>query len=522
MFLLLSGSDMIIDNRYRALTAAVALLLCMALLVSCTDGANNSDILNALESLKNDAQTEQRATDSYRIVIPSDCGSELALYAAELADKIESKTGISTGVAYDIEKVPAVVKTIEIILGNAKRDACAVAFEDVRAKDYVCRYVGNSIVIGGVTEEMTLKAAKRFEEQILPFANAARIMETDGGFEHIDQYKSDALLLCGFDIGDYSIVSNDTQLAKALRDAVADTCGRVLEVLSCDTVDGKKEIIFTIDENATQALISKKNEDVVVSAANTYGLSLATAKLCKMIQSAETGGTARVDVTHHSFLYENTELRVNYSMCNLSLSESELTKIISFAKAVDACGDSVVVMSRMSGGVCSMVARQLSSEWTVVDKGNGICFAYRNKTVRLVDTVQGNTDGLVSCDARFSLLASGQTYTVSVLLSDGTEAAEAHAKAHVSELGDAMVCYSGLSADGKKPNISGEGAVMLRSDHVTLGKLYYNCVTLTVGENTAAVADMPSLEGYMFSTSIALGVKYAPEFLELLQNMVEK
>lgn len=515
-------------GRLKAAVAVILSALCVFSCFSCNKRADNSNVLEALASMKEQGLTDEndaKATDYYRIVIPSDCTATLALLAKDMARGIEERTGIDCGVVYDVEDFPYVEGAIEIILGNADRDAAALAFEDLKTGDYVCRFVGGSLCIGGPSEEATLTAARRFVDEILPGATAARIMETDGGFEHIGEYGLDTVLLCGFDIGDYSLAhSGHEEFAKHIRKTVADACGTYLEISDDECVKGKKEIVIATDVSSRgTAYIRMNNEDVIIGSADTYGLSFAVAKFCALLLSDAEDGRASFDVGEHNYACPNVAMSLTHVVSGIGIAESELDNIIALSDKINSIMSDVIIFGEISADTFTMVSSRLSSELAVIRQNGYAPIVYRKARVTPVSVTSGTIGGLDICQVEFLHIASNQKYTVICFASDGSANSVSAARDKLLGMENTVAVFNCPVTDGRTPDFSGMTENILHGGLFTVdGKVYY-LSSMISDDRLLGTYEEPSSDGDSCFATLSVCVRYSDEYLKAIasENGVE-
>lgn len=437
---------MITDKRRRYLCVFIVgfIFVLSCVLVSCSKKTDNT-LLEALATLNRDEQFELDDTEAdtedipkaeyYRIVISGMCSSETAAVARTLAERIEEKTGIDCGVVYDSDDFPKRENAVEILLGNTDRDASAIALEDMLRDDYVCGLVGDSLVIGGLSDSATVTAAERFMSELLPLAEGMYLIEETGGFEYFAKYELSSVTLCGFDIGDYDIVcapraTEDERLfVNLIKELVADKSGICIDTkYSLGGEYGKKEIILSVDTQADTpvACVKEENEDVVISGSDTYCLSVAVSKFCDMLLEGVSDGRASINIDGRLELpCGDTRMKFMSVLSDVRVPSGNLTPIVNISEYFNAAMPDIAVIGSMSPTAWEYIKYNLHGFAYVEQLAGGDPFMpmlYRSDSVRAVSVSGERKDGVELQKVIFEKKAGGERFTVfSFVCPDGVE-----------------------------------------------------------------------------------------------------
>ena len=389
MFLASSVKDMITVKR---LLKAVVAICGVLLLCSC---AQNSTP-DALSVLK-----QKSAPEKYNIIISSKATEELYCSVGELADALSDKTGVKCDVLYDNENVVDSVKVFEILVGNIDNSAVATEYRNLKRDDYICHAYENYIILGGKSDSASVCAVKRFVEDIVPYATDAMIMDKDSEFAHYAEYEMSDVTFCGFSLSEYKWVYSGEPtesvagLAKDLRELIADRCGAYGELCS-ESVDGNKEIIFILDEeaiNCSTVKIFRKAEDIYIASSTTYGLSVGAQALYDLLFSQGEKATVNVDI--------NYELMYNVSDCGFSLavasifgdSSNKIDTAISFADAANSLDADIVLLRGGDDDLISFALPNISTRLSKLEYENKCLALYDSKKLSYVGC--SITDGIL-------------------------------------------------------------------------------------------------------------------------------
>jgi hypothetical protein len=514
-----------IIGKVRSVIAVALTVSCIFALFSCKARVDNSGVLEALGSMREDAATQTQelpAAEYYQVIIPSVCGGELSLAARRLADSIEERTGIDCGVFYDAEDLPRTDSTVEILLGNTNRAASRLALYNLRVDDYVCRFVDGALVIGGVSDQATLAAVERFESEVLPDATSARLMNIDGGFEHIATYDIKSVLLRGFDIGDYAIVYTHDgckEFSEYIKKTIAQTCGRYLDVSNNSQVKGRKEIVVSFDSSADgMCYITAEDEDIRIVAEDSYGVSRAAAMFCTLLFANTVDGAASFENVDNGFSCRNDALSVMHMVSAVSADENELEYIIDLADMINGADADVMVLEKMSSVAFDVMSYRLSADLGVILRQGHSPVIYRKDRLTPISATCETDGGLSALNVEFSCSVTGERYHVMSLSSDGTSTSIANIRDRLSASDTAVTLLTSPLVGGQKPDLSPIADTVLRSYAVNVRGEGYCLATLRGGEGVSVTAGEPVNDGSTGSVWVEISRKYSEEYLAAVES----
>lgn len=328
-------------NNKRKLVIGITVTLFALLFCSCAS-CKKDDGMDKFEQLiistGGENEESEKFADMIRMIIPEKCSAELATRSQKLASKIEEKTQIRTIVAYDNTVYTGSYRVLEIFVGNTSYGISKDNLSAMRCDDYICRYDRNSVVIGGVTEEATLAALDRFENEILPGASSSSLMSEYAHFEKKGEYLLNSLTLNGYNIYDYTFVCENSgsqkRIATALRDYIKHYSGYTLDIVVGDGSDINetgKCISFSVDSGFSTAVLQKNGNDVIVTARNTYELSAAAARLAEILLENREGEDSyavlefeKIDAKHEIDFSLGFADNENYNDLNYALKLADI------------------------------------------------------------------------------------------------------------------------------------------------------------------------------------------------------
>ena len=202
----------------------------------------------------------------YVIVYGEGIGDELKNKVGELSLKFKEKFGVAVSAKDDYfkEGVDALaIKETEILVGVTNREESKSFIGSLKSRDYGWKAINKKLVIGGVNDEMTVKALDEFISKVLSKDSAEGAFYTsDSDYTYTAEYEIDTITVGGTDITGYTVAYNDDvygmqYLAELIRDAIADKCGHYLSVVKAAKAEGMT-ITVDITETDENILLCEK------------------------------------------------------------------------------------------------------------------------------------------------------------------------------------------------------------------------------------------------------------------------
>ena len=301
--------------------ASVLLLLAVTLVLGSCAKADNSQVLQQLESLR-DAQTQEDLGDGYsryRIVVPESCSGAIWEMAERMATHVSHTTGKPCSTVKDSETVADEAGVREILLGYTHRESSRELLASLCRDDYICASVGAAVVLGGRSESATLKAAERFISENA--VTKGGILTVSNGFEYFCEYQYSGAVLWDNRLGSMTVICSPENgaLARLFVDFAADRCGDYPELLyGSEGTDGSRELLLTLDSSAVGlSKIVYDGEDVRVISDTEYGLSVAAFGLLERLfngeDKAEISGDREI-----SYVYEIPRVSVGFMSATIA------------------------------------------------------------------------------------------------------------------------------------------------------------------------------------------------------------
>lgn len=264
------------------------------------------------------ARITKEALADYVIIYPAQHSDDLAEAVAELQSGIARSYNVNLQIKTD-DVAPT---DCEILVGNTNRAESALAVEGYRYSDCCYCLLGQKLVITGYSEEYTVLALARFRISHVLTTNQTPYFYTadkDKQFS-AQSYAHDEILLNGVNILRYRLVypkadkALESELALMLRNAVIQSCGYQMEVVSDEEDAAEYEI-----------LIGKTNRTVVPTSlgdANDVGVVAVYEKNILLCGNCAAGNASAVNILLDKLLatQEGTETTASVSLTDQTVS----------------------------------------------------------------------------------------------------------------------------------------------------------------------------------------------------------
>lgn len=261
------------------------ILLVLTLLALCVifTGCNGDDVgeqpdgttTEAVENTETPKQIAIADLSKYEMIRPASASASLVNAFADLMAQIRSdfEINISARDDYFREGVASLAKgEFEILIGETNRDETVEFLSKLKRDEYGYKMINDKIVIAGHTDEGTIKALEDFSK-MLKDGDRTEIFFDSETDEYVKTatYPLEDLKINGVSAFDYTFVypySNknmEKELAKKLREKIADVCGAYPRIVDDKTeVTGEKIVI------GNAALIGETEKNAYKSAMGSY------------------------------------------------------------------------------------------------------------------------------------------------------------------------------------------------------------------------------------------------------------
>ncbi len=330
---------------------------------SSSDGALD-EYKQMLESMS-DENVHDRFADKVYVIISKSCSGELSLKAKDLADAISSKTGVDAIVKYDNEQIVFGERDMALLLGDTCELASQEALKPLKYDDYICKWDGNSIVLGGREEAATIKSVDRFMTEILHGASSKSLMSKDAGFEKINTYAFSSVTLNGFDLYDYTLVYPDKneggekEYVEVFRKYIVNKSGYLLNVISDKEIDDTTGKIISFEKNpkTSGALLDAINGNFYIKAADDYELSVITADLAESLFKDADSGKAVAWLDSHEYRCFSRKLKICRSFTSCG-DEIDLDFIATLTQMMQQTDNDIIIFEKIKPWLADYIERE--------------------------------------------------------------------------------------------------------------------------------------------------------------------
>ena len=394
-----------------------AMLVLSLALVSCRKQESGLDEFDQLLLSTSEGEMSGEAfADAIYVVIPRDAGVSLSASAKALAESIADKTGIQTFLKYDAE--PTVDGTFEILVGYTSRLISKENIGSLRDDDYICRYDRGSIVLGGKSERATLAAIQKFTSDILPGASYASLMSEHAHFEVYGKYELDEMTLNGYPIYEYTIVycRESYEIADLAQKYLNKSSGYTLSVDSEESYDPQRSkcICLLLDSSlGNAARISAEDGNIVISAPDPYGLSLAAASFVSDICQNITDGVAHATFEGSVALnYERSSLNLAFGFVDNS-GKLDIGLLSGLGETIRKTDSSIICFYPVKNSLIEDIKLNCPTgrSFFSLDVGNGLSLPVLYNTAEFSSVSSEQRDGSVWISA---VASDGQNWRIRV------------------------------------------------------------------------------------------------------------
>lgn len=278
----------------RLICSLLLALTVLPLLASCVHKVSE-DALSTLQKLQDEV-------GSYDVIVADGADADTLSAAQLMAQSISKRTGIECGVLNESAMSPS-AHSFRVLVGDTSLQESAEALYGLKRDDYVCRFFGTALVIGGRSGRATYAAVRRYVEEVLPLCEPTRIVCDGCEFEYRCEYQIEDILIGGVSLEAYTYVFDGTNgdavhgLAHSLRELVADKCGIYPDVVaSSKKKDGQREVFISVSGAKTGIYeIGFDGEDAFIVSDTVYGLSVAIERYYRMLTDNTQGEEVSLD-----------------------------------------------------------------------------------------------------------------------------------------------------------------------------------------------------------------------------------
>jgi len=314
------------------------------------------------------------AISEYVIVYGEGIGDELKSKVGELSLKFKDKFGVAVSAKDDYfkEGVDALaIKETEILIGVTNREESKSFIGSLKSRDYGWKAINKKLVIGGVNDEMTVKAIDEFISKVLSKDSAEGAFYTsDSDFTYTEEYEMDTITVGGTDITEYTVVYNDDvygmqYLAELIRNAIADKCGHYLSVVKAAKAEGMTITVDITDTDKNSLLCEKLgNGNITVGGGSSQAVYQTALALADKI-----GGlaTAELDVSVTGAIQDNEITVFNWNIKGEDGSKIVGERADAYKAAIDEFKPDIIMFQEANLGTISknMLNNVLGSDYAL-------------------------------------------------------------------------------------------------------------------------------------------------------------
>ena len=310
----------------------------------------------------------------YVIVYGEGIGDELKNKVGELSLKFKEKFGVAISAKDDYFKEGVdslAIKETEILVGVTNREESKGFISSLKSRDYGWKAINKKLVIGGVNDEMTVKAIDEFINKVLSKDAAEGAFYTgDSDYTFVAEYELETITVGSNDITKYSLSYNDDvygmqYLAELIRDSISDKCGHYLSVVKAGNAEGMTIAVDIIDTDENSMLCEMLDDgNITVGGGNSQAVYQTALALVDKI-AALTDDELDISVTGNA---QNNELTV----FNWNIKGEDGSKIVGeraevYKAAIDEFKPDIIMVQEANIGTISnnMLNNVLGSDYAL-------------------------------------------------------------------------------------------------------------------------------------------------------------
>ncbi len=290
------------------------LLAVLTVFTACNKG--ESDITTEAESVETTAPeappvsiTSGGATE-YHLIRSERCSQAVTDAFLRLRTAINEKYGVKIEMGDDFVMPNKEAHPYEIAVGTVNREESAKALEGVGYNDAVIAYVGQRLMITGVSDDAVVRAVDLFIEKYL--TDGELTVSSDLRVVESAEYAKPGITIGGVPLSDYVIVygSSYKDAAAEVANRLGILTGAVLRTQPEKEEPAAHEIAIGAASRFSSKIPAERIDDfyitdggagahLYISANNKTAVEMACARLCKMITEGDKTEYSVSDLTLH-------------------------------------------------------------------------------------------------------------------------------------------------------------------------------------------------------------------------------
>lgn len=292
-------------------TLLISLLLAVLMVFSACDGGE-SDVTTEPEIIETEAPdappvsiTSGGATE-YKLIRSDKSSGKITDAFVKLRNTINDKYGVKMEVGDDFVMPNKEAYAYEIAVGQVNREESAEALEGVSYNDAVIAFIGNRLMITGISDDAVVRAVDLFIEKYLTEGeltvnSTLRVVETA-------EYAKPGVTIGGVPLTDYVIVygSSYKDAAAEVANRLGILTGAVIRTQSEKEEPAEHEITIGAASRATASSkgtddfkIEVSGDDIHITALNKTAVEMACSRFCKIIAGSDKTEYAVSDLAMH-------------------------------------------------------------------------------------------------------------------------------------------------------------------------------------------------------------------------------
>ena len=296
-------------------TLLISLLLAVLMVLSSCDGGE-SDITTQPEVIETEApdappvSITSGGVTEYKLIRSEKSSGKITDAFVKLRNTINEKYNVKMEVGDDFVMPNKEAYAYEIAVGQVNREESAAALEGVGYNDAVIAFVGNRLMITGISDDAVVRAVDLFIEKYLTEGeltvnSALRVVETA-------EYAKPGVTIGGVPLTDYVIVygSSYREAAAEVANRLGILTGAVIPTQSEKEEPAAHEIAIGAASRFSSKIPAERIDDfyiteggagahLYISANNKTAIEMACSRLCKMLSEGDKTEYAISDLALH-------------------------------------------------------------------------------------------------------------------------------------------------------------------------------------------------------------------------------
>ena len=368
----------------RILLGALSIILALAL-SGCAEWNKKRKYDGLFSNEEEPEWNVEHEYATYAIVVASDVSSAVYDAAGRIAEKLAENTGAYAERFYAHEDIPADDDVCRIFVGDVGIESTSKYLRGFRSEDIGYKYHDKCVYIGGITDTALLRAIGLFMDEVVVYADKGFFMNEDTEVFVKGDYDVDDIKLCGFSLGEYTIVypnGNDKlrtianyfsmkflmdsgYMIPVCSDADLATESRVMLLGDCAVFEEHK-----VESEPDKAKIVRFDSGVMFVAEQPSAIKVALERLENELLKADENGQDNVPLDSDiviSFDYEEASV-LSVRGDSFELSRSDMLSII---EKIRECNPDIIRLESASADSVQSVFSNFSDTYELITLSDG-------------------------------------------------------------------------------------------------------------------------------------------------------